>query len=64
MAAMEEQPSRLLYLTNGLLTAFLWAYFFWPERERRQLSIKSILALIFMEAVTFGALRWIELSQQ
>jgi hypothetical protein len=49
-----------LYLTNGILTAFLWAHFFWPERDRRQLSIKSICALMLMEAGTFGAIRFVQ----
>jgi hypothetical protein len=54
----------LPYVTNGILTAMLWAHFFWFERSKRQLSIKSICILIFMQAVTFGGLRLILLQRE
>ncbi len=57
---MDEQVPLLVYVTNGVLTAMLWAHFFWPERDRRQLSIASLLALMAMEAFTFGAIRLVE----
>jgi hypothetical protein len=53
-------PSISRYVANGLITAVMWAYFWWPEARRRQLSIKSICILMFMEAITFAFLRWID----
>jgi len=53
-------PSISRYVANGLITAVVWAYFWWQEARRRQLSIKSICILMFMEAITFAFLRWID----
>jgi hypothetical protein len=53
-------PSISRYAANGIITAFVWAYFWWPEAGRRQLSIKSICVLMFMEAITFAFLRWVD----
>jgi hypothetical protein len=64
MRGMAVQSPIWMYLTNGIVTGFIWAHFFWPERQRRQLSIASIMALMFMEAVTFAMLRWIILQEE
>jgi len=48
-----------VYIVNGIMTAFLWAMFFRPELNRRQITIKSLCVLTFMEAVSFAALKWL-----
>jgi hypothetical protein len=47
-------------IAAGLVTA-IWAVLFRPQLEQGQLSLRSLFVLILLQAILFGAIRWVSL---